>query len=144
MQLFDKQTEYDTMDEWEKREYLALVERTKITVRTAIEQALVHPDIRTGALILRENISSLISDIMNYIASHDAVGFSMNAGTDLRHTLIWLSKALSAIEFIFSKGSWFNTDDVTGRIEGMREYSPLEQEQISRDLLEKKLKKLST
>jgi hypothetical protein len=76
------------MDEKEKARYLTLVERTKTNVKTAVEQALAHIDIETGVNELRRNISTLISELMMYIASHDIVGFSENPGTDLRHTLL--------------------------------------------------------
>ncbi len=144
MQIFDTKADYDQMDEGEKRKYLELVQQTKMNVKIAVEQTLAHPDIRTGVLILRENISSLISELMMYVAGNDVVGFSMNPGTDLRHTLIGLSKGLSAIEFIFTKGNWFNEDETTGRIEGMRPYTPLEQDQIARELLQKRLIQLKS
>lgn len=144
MQIIDTQAQYDAMDAWEKSRYLELVERTKMSVMAAVAQTLAHPDIRTGVLILRESISSLISELMMYVAGNDVVGFSMNPGTDLRHTLIGLSKGLSAIEFIFSKGSWFNVDETSGRAEGMRSYTSLEQDQIARELLQKRLIQLKS
>lgn len=142
MQIFDTQADYDQMDEGEKRKYLELVERTKMSVKTAVEQTLAHPDIRTGVLILRENISSLISELMIYVAGNDIVGFSMNPGTDLRHTLIGLSKALSGIEFLFEKGKYFDIESETGHTQWLRDVSIDVQNQIARQILEKKLLKL--
>ena len=99
----DYQLLYNQLHNEEKRVYLDLVEKTRSAVFDAIKKSLSYENIREWVVELRLNISSLVSELMRYIAENDIVWFSFNPGTDLRHSILWLGAWLSGCGIMFEQ-----------------------------------------
>jgi hypothetical protein len=92
--MHDYQSEYHSLPSTKRDEFLELVSKTKEDIITMIDDVLSSDLLFNWIKSLRSNISTKINDFMMYVAENDAIGFSNNPWTDLRHTLLWLGKSV--------------------------------------------------
>ena len=139
----ENQQKYERMDADEKAKYLQLVEVTRVNVEKALKNAIWNESIRVWIQELRWWISTIISELMLYIANNDTVWFSLNPWTDLRHAVLWISKGLSGIEILFKTWKWFDENEKTTWSNWLKQVSDDEQYIIAKRILEKNLKRVA-
>lgn len=103
----DYQHLYDSRTHDEIKDYLKLVDNTRLMVSEVLRKILIESDISKIASDISIQVDPCVVDLFWVFAEDDIFWFSLNLWTILRHQILGLTRSIRGFEVMLAKGVWF-------------------------------------
>ncbi len=103
----DYQHLYDSRTHEEIKDYLKLVDNTRLRVSEVLRKILIEDDIFKIVSDISIQVDPCVADLFWVIAEDDIFWFSLNFWTILRHQILGLTRSIRGFEVMLANGVWF-------------------------------------